>query len=107
MKSMIYHLQYDYREQGGNHIIMETKPELTSNELSQLQIRMLQSNRLPKLLPFSLQDQDMQVKLIYEISNKRMLSHAVKSGFFSTEQFYQVILGVLTALEDSKTFMLK
>jgi hypothetical protein len=107
MKSNIYHLQYDYIEKNGTQIIMEAVPELASTDLAEIQVKMLQSNRIPRILPFSINEQDMRVKLIYTISNKKMISHAVKANVFSIQDFYKVMVAVFAALEDSKTFMLK
>ena len=62
----IFGLHYEYIEKNGQYLVVKEKQEqaLTEEDLIQLQLRMMQSNQIPNLLPLSVEEIDFELKSI-------------------------------------------
>jgi hypothetical protein len=102
----LYGLNYDYILQGEHFIIFSGEEALTCEDLTKLQVQMLQFNTVPHLLPFEKEEVNCEIRLLYRYTNKRMLTHEIRSNPLYIMQYYKLILKIVTALVDSKVYML-
>jgi hypothetical protein len=79
---------------------------LQASELSSLQIRMLEANQIPRLLPLDIHEVDARLRLQYRLSSKRMLSHVLKVEALSIQQFAKLLYAIVCTLEESRNYML-
>jgi hypothetical protein len=103
----LFGLEYDYIEQQGHYIVFYRESGLHSTDLAELQVKMLQFNSIPRLVPIEIEEQDLNVKLRFQISSKRLLSHFLKAQKLNIEEYYLLLLRVVSIIEDSKNYMLK
>lgn len=80
--------------------------QLTEDLLVPLQLKMMQSNQIPNLLPLSVEEMDFKLRLFYDITSKRNLSDYIKSRPLSAHEFYQLFLNIIATMEQSKLYML-
>jgi hypothetical protein len=106
MPESIYGLQYDYIHKSSDYLIFSKKENLHSSELADLQVKMLQANSIPKLLPLEIEENDLIVQLRYNFSAKRMLSHSLKGQKLSLHEYYKLLFSIASVLDDSKNYML-
>ncbi|MDL4838920.1 DUF6382 domain-containing protein [Aquibacillus rhizosphaerae] len=108
MSTNIYDLNYDYEQQNGTFMIISGIGDtgLHSDDLAKLQVNMVKSNEVDKLLPIVVEEIDFNVKFYYEITSKKMLSQALKEKELSIKQFYQLLYQIVSAMEASKEYML-
>ncbi|OZU89887.1 hypothetical protein CIL03_01740 [Virgibacillus indicus] len=104
----IYNLNYDYSHQNGHSIIFNKKndEELTSEDLNAVQLKMMQSNKIPHLLKMSVEDMDLTSKLHYDITSKRKLISYFRDNSTSMNDYYQLFLSIITTLENTGSYML-
>ncbi|WP_413377899.1 DUF6382 domain-containing protein [Alkalihalobacillus sp. 1P02AB] len=104
----IFGLSYDYHEKNGQYLLFTKKnqQELTEENIIHLQLRMMQSNQIPNLLPLSVEEIDFHLKLYYDITSKRQLNVYLTQHPLSSHEFYQLFMNILTTLEQSKLYML-
>ena len=108
MKSTVYDLSFTFQQKNGHYLVIDEKKgeQLTDSALIPLQVRMMQSNQIPNLLPLSIEEMDFNIKLYYDITSKRTLSTFLKSHSLTSFEFYQLLISLLTTLEQSKLYML-
>lgn len=108
MKNVIYQLHYNFIQDNGAYMEFGAQQEqgLHVNEMSSIQVRMLQSNDIPKLLPATFEQMDMQMKVRYEIGSRKPLADIVKTQGLTEAEYYDLLCGIVTALEDSGKYML-
>lgn len=108
MKSIVYDLGYDFQQKNGHYLMFNEKngEQLTDEALIPLQVRMMQSNQIPNLLQLSIEEMDFNIKLYYDITSKRTLDAYLKVHTFTSYEFYQLFINILTTLEKSKLYML-
>ncbi|WP_138494180.1 DUF6382 domain-containing protein [Paenibacillus pinistramenti] len=99
-------LKTDFTDNNGTYMVL-TAESLHSSNMNRNQCSMLASNRIPHLLDLRIQEVDFEVKLHYEITGKRMLSHVLKSESMSQSEFYGLLLQITSALADSSKYMLQ
>ncbi|MGG3742920.1 DUF6382 domain-containing protein [Paenibacillus chibensis] len=80
---------------------------LRSDELSKVEVSMISASRIPHLLPLHVHEVDLQVTLRYDMTDKKMLSHMLKSERIHMTEYYGLLLQVAEALEQSVLYMLQ
>ncbi|MHA0857196.1 DUF6382 domain-containing protein [Paenibacillus sp. CMAA1364] len=96
----------DFIHNGGNYMILDKREGLTSTELHRVQISMMTAMKIPHLLPLRLKEINFKVSLQYDITDKKMLTHLLKSEKLTMDQFYALLLQLVHALEESTSYML-
>ncbi|GGA37388.1 DUF6382 domain-containing protein [Paenibacillus physcomitrellae] len=96
----------DFIENNGTYMVL-TDEGWHSGSLNRNQCGMLENNRIPHLLKLSIEEIDFHVKLHYEITGKRMLSHVLKSEKMDQAEFYGLLLQITTVLSECKKYMLE
>ena len=88
----IFGLHYEYIEKNGQYLVVKEKQEqaLTEEDLIQLQLRMMQSNQIPNLLPLSVEEIDFELKLYYDVTSKRQLNVYLNQSHDFSKQDYSI-----------------
>lgn len=108
MNSSIYRLSFDFIQQQGHYLVFSEKEELPlkADDLVPLQMKMIESNAIPRLLPIQVEEIDFQTRLLYEMSSARMLSLYLRENTISMNDYYDLFFAIIDALEDSPLYML-
>lgn len=108
MQSLIYGLNYDYIYKDGHYLVVAKSREegFLYDSVTNIPIKMMQSNKIPRLLPMVVEDIDFQIRFNYELTSKRMLTHYLKENSLPLADFYSLLIHIIAALEDSKVYML-
>lgn len=102
----IYNLKYDYIQQNGSYLILSHEDGFTHKDLNEIQIRMIQSNSIPKLLLLEIEEMDFNIRLRYHITSNRLLNHLLKSKLLTVNQYYNLLFNIVSVIADSKIYML-
>ncbi|MCL7748018.1 DUF6382 domain-containing protein [Halalkalibacter alkaliphilus] len=108
MSTTIYDLNCNIDQQNGHFMILSRDGQfgLHSNDLASIQVNMLKSNSIEKLLPLQVEEIDFNVKLYYNLSSKRILSQVLREKKLTISEYYNFLYQVVSAIEDSKEYML-
>lgn len=108
MRPTIYSLNYDFTQQNGHFMIISREGNpLTSDDLAAIQVNMLKSNEIEKVLPIEVEEIDFHVKLYYEITAKKILSQVLREKKLSMQEFYQLLYQIVAAIDASMEYMLE
>ncbi|WP_078553046.1 DUF6382 domain-containing protein [Alkalihalobacterium alkalicellulosilyticum] len=108
MTQSIYGLTYDFEQQNGNHIVFlgYYHKNIVSQDLAPIQVKMIQANPIPKLLPLEVEEIDFNVKLYYNFTGKRMLSQVLRDTKLTLSQYYELLYQLVSVVDKSKEYML-
>ncbi|OAB46157.1 DUF6382 domain-containing protein [Paenibacillus glacialis] len=102
----MFGLTRDFIQSGGNYMILSSPEGIPSSELSRVQTSMISAAKIPHLLPLTMKELDFKVSLQYDITNTKMLTHSLKSDKLTLDEYYGLLLQIVSALDDSKLYML-
>jgi hypothetical protein len=102
----IYGLRYEFVHRHGHYMMLHRETGLFREELSELQLKMLESNAIPKLLPLEIQEIDFRIHLLYKLSSKRMMTHVLKVEGIVKQQLFKLLYAIVCALDESGNYML-
>ncbi|WP_281887293.1 DUF6382 domain-containing protein [Paenibacillus sp. YYML68] len=102
----LYSLQVDFVNERSYEMAVSASRGLQAEELSEFQLRMLTSNRMPRLLELHTEARDGCTTLYYTITGKRMLSQGLRAQRIGMKQYYTLLLQIVELLEDSLNYML-
>ncbi|BBH24777.1 hypothetical protein Back11_61220 [Paenibacillus baekrokdamisoli] len=100
-------LRVDFSTSRGHEMIVDRDSGILREELDEVEIQMLQGQRIPKLLPIDWVDIDGKVTFRFSLSGRRMLIHRLQTQQISMLEFYSLLLTVAEALDDSQHYMLR
>ncbi|UJF35949.1 DUF6382 domain-containing protein [Paenibacillus hexagrammi] len=103
---VIFGLRYDFVYRHGHYMELHRDGGIAQEELSALQLRMLESNCIPRLLPLDVHEMDFKISLLYQVSGKRMLSHVLKTEDTGPRELLKLAYSIICAIDDSKNYML-
>nr|WP_145403383.1 DUF6382 domain-containing protein [Paenibacillus xylanexedens] len=103
----MYGLTRDFVRNGGAFMTLEKENGLRMQELSRVQLGMLSSNRIPRILPLHTREIDHNVTLQYDISGYKMLSPMLRTGQIALPVLYNLLFQLADALEESRKYMLE
>ncbi|WP_223192275.1 DUF6382 domain-containing protein [Paenibacillus sedimenti] len=106
MNQEIFGLRYDFVYRHGHYMELYKEEGISQDELSGLQLRMLEANPIPNLLPLEVKEVDFRISLLYNLSSKRMLAHVLKVESFSKHHFVKILYAIVCTLEESRNYML-
>ncbi|MDR6549698.1 DUF6382 domain-containing protein [Paenibacillus qinlingensis] len=106
MTEEVFGLCYEFVYRHGHYMELYKEEGLSISELSHLQIRMLEANQVPRLLPLDILEVDAKLRLQYKLSSKRMLTHVLKVESFSVHQFAKLMYAIVSTLDESNNYML-
>lgn len=102
----MFGLSRDFIQNGGNYMVLSSPEGIPSSELSRVQTNMITAAKVPHLLPLHMKEVDFKVSLQYDITNKKMLTHLLKSDKLTLNEYYGLLLQIVSTLDDSKLYML-
>lgn len=104
----VYNLEYEFSTQNGQTMVFAKKDDnrLTPEDLHAVQLKMLQTNKIPHLLALSLENIDLIVRLHYDIQSKQRLISYLRDNKTTMNDYYQLFLSIINALEDASSYML-
>nr|WP_269846532.1 DUF6382 domain-containing protein [Paenibacillus roseus] len=79
----------------------------TRTNLDELELKMLQAEEIPGLLPVEWQEIDGMISFHYKLAGKRMLTHRLQLQTFTMSDYCVLLMSVLEALENCRPFMLR
>ncbi|TXK85412.1 DUF6382 domain-containing protein [Paenibacillus sp. N3.4] len=106
MNQEVFGLRYDFIYRYGHYMELTKSEGLTMNDLSALQLRMLEANQVHHLLPLEIKEVDFRVSLLYNLSAKRMLSHVLKVEGLTILQFTKLLYAIVCTVDEGKNYML-
>jgi hypothetical protein len=106
LTQVVFGLFYEFKYQHGHLMELFKGEGLNSKDLSSLQIRMLEANQVPHLLPLAIHEVDSCIRIHYPLSSKRMLSHVLKVEPFTLNHFAKLMYTIVSTLDESKNYML-
>jgi hypothetical protein len=104
----IYDLSYKHSHQNGQSIIITERDgrKLTAEDLNAVQLKMIQSNNIPHLLPLSLENIDLTIKIHYRLTSKQKVASFFQENRTTMSDYYQLFLAIISTLEESGSYML-
>ncbi|WP_339182939.1 DUF6382 domain-containing protein [Paenibacillus sp. FSL R5-0701] len=103
----MYGLTRDFIRNGGAFMVLEKEDGLRMEELSRVQMGMLSSNQIPRLLPVHIREVDRNVTLQYDISGYKMLSQMLKSSKIKLRVLYGLLFQLADAFTGCRQYMLE
>lgn len=107
MEHTMYGFAYDYIRYRGTRLVLSRVEPLGRDDLERIELRMLEGNVIPGHLPFESEEIDLQMRLLYDITGKRMLSQWMMTGKCTLEEYYRFLLNCAVAIDDSRAYMLR
>lgn len=104
----IFGLRYKYESETGQSLIFYERNgnELTTQDLHNVQLKMIHSNRIPHTLPLSVENLDLKTTLHYDITARRKISRFLRNHHSTMNDYYQLFLSIIKTLEDCSSYML-
>lgn len=90
-----------------HEMTLDREGGIKRSDLDELEINMLRSQRVPSLLPLEWMEMDGHVTFRYALGGKKMLLHRLQQQPLTMEQFYGLLLRVVTALMECRDYMLR
>ena len=108
MSTQIYQLNYDYEQQNGHFLVLESgeTEKLTSDDLATIQVNMLKSNEIEKVLPLEIEEFNFDVRLFYRITQKRMLANVLREKPLLIHELYNLLHSIVSGIKNSSKYML-
>ncbi|GAS80228.1 DUF6382 domain-containing protein [Paenibacillus amylolyticus] len=103
----MYGLTRDFIRNGGAFMVLEKAEGLRMEELSRVQMGMLSSNQIPRILPVHVREVDRNVTLQYDISGYKMLSQMLKSSKIQLRVLYGLLFQLADAFTECRQYMLE
>ncbi|MCF7755978.1 FHA domain-containing protein [Paenibacillus xylanexedens] len=103
----MYGLTRDFIRNGGAFMVLEKEDGLRMEELSRVQMGMLSSNQIPRLLPVHIREVDRNVTLQYDISGYKMLSQMLKSSKIKLRVLYGLLFQLADVFTECRQYMLE
>ncbi|WP_066187916.1 MULTISPECIES: DUF6382 domain-containing protein [Gracilibacillus] len=101
-----YHI--DHLEANGGYMKLQPSGDkgFTTNDFQDLQLKMIQSNNIPRLLPISLEEVNGETSIFYKTEGLRKLRPFAKERPLSMQNYYSLFINIIQALQDSNNHML-
>ncbi|MBM7597879.1 hypothetical protein JOC34_000236 [Virgibacillus halotolerans] len=108
MSEKIYQYEVDYVQSNGSYMKLSKTSErgFKLEDFQELQLKMIQSNRLPRLVPMSFEDVNGEISIYYRIEGLRMLRAIAKERPMSMQEFYALFINIVQALQDATNNLL-
>jgi CRISPR/Cas system CSM-associated protein Csm2 small subunit len=107
MPQSIYGLSYEYVDKNGRYLVVSRDNVLTNQDLNNIQVKMLLANNIPYLVPIEIEERDFAVRIRYALGFMRTLKNFTHGRQLRPEEYYQFLLSLLNAIDDSKAYMLE
>ena len=104
----LHGLQWDRVEKNGHSLVLRRadKP-LTAADLNGTERKMLERNRIQGLLPFSLEEQDLEITLFYNYTLKRPLAQELRFHPLRADELARLLIDLVFILDNSLAYLLQ
>ncbi|WP_026906272.1 DUF6382 domain-containing protein [Paucisalibacillus globulus] len=75
-------------------------------EFQELQMKMIQANRIPRLVPISFEEKNGEINVFYRIEGLRKLRNILSDGQLTMQDFYTLFINIIQCLQDANNNML-
>lgn len=108
MSTQLEKYSIQYVESNGTYLKLQRNQGegFKQEDFQELQLKMIQSNRIPRLLPMSFEDINNRVSVFYKIEGLRQLRSLTKEHPPSMQEYYALFINIIQALQDSNNNML-
>lgn len=97
----------DFTMNRGHEMVLSDPERLTRDRLDELELRMLQAEKVPGLLELEWLELDGAISFHYKLDGKRMLAHRLQLHPLSMADYCSLLLGVLETLDNCRLYMLR
>lgn len=105
--SAIHGFAVEYIERHG-HFMMLSRPEgLKQEELNAFQLKMVAANRIPRQLELQTESMNGDVRLVYNLTGRRMLSQRLRMEKLPLTRYFGLLHELADILDESKVYMLR
>jgi len=99
-------LRIDFAIHRGHEMIIDCTGGITRDKLDQVELSMLQAQRIPGLLHVEWVDIDGNIQFHYRLTGKRMISSWLRMNALTMLDFYSLLLSIVETMNDCKDYML-
>ncbi|MBW7476554.1 FHA domain-containing protein [Paenibacillus oenotherae] len=97
----------DFSMKRGHEMVVDRPSGILREELEEVEIAMLQSQHIPRVLDMEWVGIDGAVTFRYSLSGKRMLSHRLQMVQLTMIDFYALLLAVIEVIDDCEQYLLR
>ncbi|CAM4451795.1 DUF6382 domain-containing protein [Paenibacillus tarimensis] len=97
----------DFAMQRGHEMIITRNPPIRRDELDEVDLQMLQSENSPRLLSVDWLEVDGGITFRFNITGKRMLSNVLQTKAVTMQEYYELLLAVVEAMDDCRHYLLR
>lgn len=91
----------------GHEMTIDRVAGIYRNELDEIELNMLQTQRIPYLLPIDWFELNGKITFRYSLTDVKMLVHRLQQQPLTMEEYYGLLLGVVDALNECNNYMLR
>lgn len=102
-----YGLHYEFIQQLGHFMVLSKTEGWKKEDVIQVELHMTGKQIIPHLLPLQLEETDGVVKLVYDVTSKRMLSPILKTEPFQPEELLEFLCRLTSILLESGNYLLR
>ncbi|MFD1449681.1 MULTISPECIES: DUF6382 domain-containing protein [Oceanobacillus] len=102
----LYHIDQITSNGGYMKLKQTSEKGFTADDFQELQLKMIQSNDIPRLLPISLEEMNEEITVFYKTEGLRKLRPFAKERPLSMQNYYALFINIIQALQDSNNNML-
>lgn len=108
MSNKLYQYEVDYVQSNGSYMKLRKTggSGFLSDDFQELQLKMIQSNAIPRLVPISFEDLNGEISILYRIEGLRMLRAISKERPMSMREYYALFINIVQALQDANNNLL-
>lgn len=109
MSNQLYNFYVDYAQSNGSYMkLRKSEAEgFHSTDFQELQLKMIQSNTIPRLVPMNFEEINGECTVMYRIDGLRELRPFAKERPLSMQEYYSLFINIIKALQDSNNYMLE
>lgn len=100
-------LSIDFTTQRGHEMIVFRDPPFMRSEMDEVDLNMLQAERVQHLLPVDWIELDGSMSFRYGIAGRRLLSHKLIGGAFGMEAYMLLLIGLIESMEACGHYLLR
>ncbi|PYI55874.1 DUF6382 domain-containing protein [Paenibacillus flagellatus] len=107
MDKSLYGFRCDFIRHRGTSLVLSGERPLHADELERIELRMMEANDIPGLLALDVEEIDLTVRLRYNMTGMKMLSHWMKTERLTLRNYYRMLLEVAGTIDGGRSYMLR
>ncbi|WP_188453578.1 DUF6382 domain-containing protein [Virgibacillus oceani] len=104
----LYNFHVDYDQANGLYMKLRKSKDkgFDNHDFENLQLKMIQSNTIPRLIPMSFEEINGESTIFYRLEGLRQLRPISKEKPLTMQEYYALFINIVQALQDSSNYML-